>query len=211
MHAMSQATIGNVWSAAAVVLLYFSLNAWSLTQQWQLSLPGDPFREGKFTPHGVTLVAIPVAGALLAFTAVLVRLYAARSGRSGWAARFPRFSGIAIDVSKREGRWFQGASLGVLLLLPVAAQIHFTWKFLDGSAYLGERKLWSGLAHLVNYVPFADALSGRYSYDRFEQVAPSFAPFWEPWLFILFEVGVLSVVGLCLREVFASSPQRGRD
>lgn len=207
---MSQATLSKVWSAASLVLLYFSLNAWSLTQQWQLSLPGDPIREGKFTPHGVTLISIPLAGSLLALTALLARLYAKRSGRTGWAARFPRFSDLAIDVSRRDGRLFQAASLGVLLLLPAAAQIHFMLKFVDGAAYHGSEKLWSGLAHFSNYVPLVEALSGEYSYDRLGDLAPSFAPFWEPWLFVLFEAGVFSAMTVCLRAIFNGAPRRQR-
>jgi hypothetical protein len=204
---VSQDTLSKVWSAAALMLLYFSLNAWSLTQQWQLSLPGNPFREGKFTPHSVTLVAIPLAGALLALTALVARLYATRSGRMGWAARFPRFGDLAIDVSRPEGRVFQAASLGAFLLLPLAAQIHFILKFLDGTAYRGNDKLWSGLAHLSTYVPLTEALSGENTYDRLGDLAPSFVPFWEPWLFVLFEAGVLWAVSSWLLAVFKGATQ----
>jgi hypothetical protein len=199
---MSQATLSRVWSVAALALVYFSLNAWSLTQQWQLTLPGDPFREGKFTPHGVTLVAIPLAGSLLALTALLVRFYARRTQATGWAARFPRFGDLAIDVLKPEGRLFQGASLCVLLLLPAAAQIHFILKFLAGAAFHGDVAFTSGIAHLSHYVPLREAFSGVYTYDRLREVAPSFAPFWEPWLFVLFEAAVVWTVASCLIGVF---------
>jgi hypothetical protein len=206
---MNQTTLTRVWSAAALILLYFSLNAWSLTQGWQLSLPGFPFHEGGFTRYGVTLVAIPLAGSLLAVTALLVRLYAQRTHSSDWAGRFPRFSGVALDVSRPEGRLFQAASLCSLLLLPMAAQIHFTLKFLAGSVYRGNARLWSAFEDLAHYLPVREALSGAFTYDRLGEVAPTFFPFWEPWLFVLLEVAIVSAVVSCLVAVFR--PTRHSD
>ena len=207
---MSQRTLSRVWSVAALGLGYFSLNAWSLTQQWQLSLPGDPFREGKFTPYGVTLVGMPLAGSLLVLTALLARLYARRTQAPGWAARFPRFSDLAIDVSTTEGRAFQGASLCALLVLPAAAQIHFFLKFLSGTAYRGRLVFTSGIAHLSHYVPLREALSGAYTYDRLGELAPSFAPFWEPWLFVLLEAAVFGTVASCLISIFTPAQRHRR-
>jgi hypothetical protein len=205
---VSQTTLSRVWSVSALALVYFSLNAWSLSQQWQLSLPGDPFREGKFTPHGVTLVAIPLAGALLILTAFLARLFAKRTKTGGWANRLPRFSNLAIDVSTTEGKCFQAASLCVFVLLPTAAQIHFMLKFLAGTAYRADVKLWSGIEHLRHYVPLHEALSGAYTYDRLGELAPTFAPFWEPWLLVLLEAAVFSAVSLCLLALFKPSARK---
>src|SRR5947207_699124 len=101
---MSQASLNRMWSVAALTLVYFSLNAWSISQQWQLSLPGDPFREGRFTPHGVTLVAIPLGSSLLIMTALIARLYALRTHSRHWATRFPKFGNLAIDASSAEGK-----------------------------------------------------------------------------------------------------------
>jgi hypothetical protein len=93
-------------------------------------------------------------------------------------------SDLAIDISRPEGRLFQGASLSIFLLLPTAAQIHFILKFFAGTAYRGDVKLWSGFGHLSHYVPLRDALMGRFTYDRVGELAPTFAPFWQPWLFV---------------------------
>jgi len=55
---VSQATITKIWSVSVLALLYFSINAWSVAQQAQLSLPGNPLKDGKISPYGVTLIAI---------------------------------------------------------------------------------------------------------------------------------------------------------
>lgn len=201
---MSQATLTRIWSVAGPALVYFCLNAWSITQQWQLSLPGNPFREGKFTPHGVTLIAIPVAGVLLTATSFLTRLYALRSASANWAARIPKFCNLSFNVSSSEGRLAQGLSLCVFLLVPFAAQIHFWVKFIAGTAYRSQVPIWSGLDHLTRFVSLREALSGGYVYDHLGEIAPTFIPFWEPWLFTLIEFLAAGFVAAALQAVFAN-------
>lgn len=203
IDAMSQAALNKIWSAVALAALYLSLNAWSVSQQWQLSLPGNPFRDDKFTPHGVTLLAIPLAGVLLIVTALLTGLHAKRSQGRTWPARLPKFSDLSFDVVTVEGRSAQAVSLIGLVLVPAAAQVHFILKFLAGSSYLGEQPLWSGIQHLTQYVPVSDAFSGKYVYDRQDTIAPAFVPFWEPWAFVLFEVAVFAVVAWSLAVVYS--------
>jgi hypothetical protein len=201
-RAMSQTTLNKIWTVVAVATLYSSLNAWSISQQWQLSLPGNPFLDGKFTPHGVRLVAIPLAGSLLIVTALLTRLYSVRFRGKNWPARIPMFSNLTVDVTSTEGRLAQAASTTMFLLLPAAAQIHFVLKFFEGTFYRENEPLWSGLQHLTRYVPISDAFSGKYFYDRLGAIAPGFAPFWEPWSLVLLEVAVFSFLTWSLTTVF---------
>jgi hypothetical protein len=194
-----------MWTVVGVAALYLSLNALSISQQWQLSLPGNPFRDDKFTPHGVTLLAIPLAGGLLGVTATLTALHAKRSHGRSWLARLPQFSGLNFDVVTVEGRSGRVVSLIVLLLVPAAAQVHFALKFFAGRFYLGEKPRWSGIEHLTHYVSVSDALFGQYFYDRRDAIAPGFVPFWEPWLFVLSEMAVLAVVAWSLAEIFSKT------
>jgi hypothetical protein len=70
---MSQSLLNRVWSFLVVVLLYPCLNVWSITQQWQLSLPGKPFKDGKTTPYGVALYGILLCAPLLIIGCIVTR------------------------------------------------------------------------------------------------------------------------------------------
>jgi len=201
---MNQETLNRIWSVVTATLLYFSLNAWSLSQQWQLALPGSPFKDGKFTPHGVTLIALPLCGILLVITSLLTVTYARQSKVKDWAGRLPKFVNLPINIAKPEGRFAQACSVSLLLILPLLAQLHFIVKFLAGAAYRGTTRLYSGIDHLRHYVAAGDAFSGKYSYDRMGDIAPTFVPFWEPWAFVLIEAVVLCVVFRCVLVVFSA-------
>ena len=103
---MSQSLLNKIWSFLAVVLLYLSLNVWSITQQWQLSLPGNPFKDGKTTPFGVALYGVLLCGPLLIVVCIIVHLYATRSAEKKWQGRFPRFGDFTLDMSRLKLRRF---------------------------------------------------------------------------------------------------------
>jgi hypothetical protein len=46
---ISPALLNKIWSFLATVLLYLTLNVWSLTQQWQLAFTGNPFKADSVT------------------------------------------------------------------------------------------------------------------------------------------------------------------
>ena len=76
---MSQSLLNKIWSFLAVLLLYLCLNVWSITLQWQLSFPGNPFKVENVTPPGGTVYGVPFCGALLILVAVVTRIYAVRA------------------------------------------------------------------------------------------------------------------------------------
>lgn len=122
---MSQSLLNKIWSFLAVVLLYLSLHVWSVTQQWQLSLPGNPFEDGKTTPFGVALYGVLLCGPLLIVLCIIVHLYAARSAERKWLDRFPRFGDFTLDTSRAEAKAFQVIALFLFLLLPLVGVGHF--------------------------------------------------------------------------------------
>jgi len=86
---MSKPILNQIWTFLAVALLYFSINVWSATQQWQLSLPGNPFKEGRVTPHGATLYGSPLCGVLFIALLLITRWHARTEPALSWAGRFP--------------------------------------------------------------------------------------------------------------------------
>ena len=95
---MTQSLLNKVWSFLAVLLLYLCLNVWSITQQWQLSFPGNPFKTENVTPHGATIYGVPICGMLLGLTSTVTRIYALRSPKTRWEGRLPRFGDFELLI-----------------------------------------------------------------------------------------------------------------
>ncbi len=130
---MSQAMLNKIWSFLGPVLLYFTLNAWSLTQQWQLSFPGNPFKTEQVTPHGATVYGIPICGAFLIVVCLLTTVYSRRARGSRWN-RIPRFVDFDLDFSDRLAKLFQLVMLALFLILPAVGICHFQQTMMDGRA-----------------------------------------------------------------------------
>ncbi|MGA7410612.1 MAG: hypothetical protein WBW33_09000 [Bryobacteraceae bacterium] len=200
---MGKPVLNQIWTFLAVVLLYFSVNVWSATQQWQLSLPGNPFKDGKVTAHSVTLYGIPLCGALFVALLLVTRWHARAEPALLWTARFPKLANLDFNPYTAQARVAQTLSVFAFIVLPAGALVHFLLKFLQGTAYQANNKPWAaGLEHLTEW---RGAFAGGYYYDRDATVArgPDFLPFWEPWLFMFWVVFVLGYAIYCLKPVFA--------
>jgi len=208
---MSQSLLNKVWTFLAVVLLYLSLNVWSITQQWQLTLPGNPFKDCKVSAYGVTLYGIPLCGILLIFTSIVSVLYAKRSAGSTWAQRFPRFADFELDVTKKDALAFQAIMLLAFVIVPFLGSIHFLQTMLNGTVYRGDQHFASGWRDQLFKLPaWRDVKAGLFTYDKTvvcdnTKAALSFLPFWLPWLFLLLTIVVVFFVVWSLAEVFGNA------
>jgi hypothetical protein len=223
---MSQSLLNKVWSFLVVVLLYLALNVWSITQQWQLSLPGNPFKDGKTTPFGVALYGVVLCCPLLVLISVVTRIYSARSLAQRWQDRFPRFGDFELDTSKDYARAFQAISLSIFLLVPLAGIAHFQNKMLNGSVFLkkepcpaapteclSKETSLEGWRGMLFHKPIDVNTAGRLVYDPDlkNDIAPTFIPFVEPWgCLILVSISMFSGIW-CLQGVFRpASPTLAR-
>jgi len=134
----------------------------------------------------------------------LTALYADRTKGRHWPDRYPRFANLSFNTKSPEGKVAQSSSIAAFLVLPAILQIFFIAKFLEGTPYRRTAKLPSGFAHLTHFVSLRDAFSGAYTYDRVGDIAPSFAPFWEPWLFVIIEIVVMAIVARSFLAIFRS-------
>lgn len=214
---MSQSLLNKVWSFLVVVLLYLCLNVWSITQQWQLSLPGNPFKDGKTTPYGVALYGVLLCGPLFILVCIVTRLYSAHSLGTGWENRFPRFGNFELDTSKSEAKAFQIIALCLFLLIPLSGIVHFQDKMMSGSVFRQENPCPSGkdcIAATASMSGWGDMLfhgprdveaKGRLVYDpdRKNDIAPTFVPFWEPWGVLTVSVFSVSFGIWCLATIFS--------
>lgn len=214
---MSQSLLNKVWSFLAVVLLYLSLNVWSITQQWQLTLPGNPFKDCKISAYGVTLYGIPLCGMFLILTSSIAILYARRSNGTTWVQRFPRFADFELDAIKGDALAFQAVMLIAFVLVPCIGSVHFLLTMMNGTVYRGDQHFASGWREQLFKLPsWQDVRAGLFTYDKTvvcdnSKAALSFLPFWLPWLFLLITVAVVLFVLWSLLEVFHAQKDKRVD
>jgi hypothetical protein len=219
---VSQALLNKIWSFLVVVLLYLCLNVWSITQQWQLSLPANPFKDGKTTPFGVALYGVLLCGPMLIVVSVVTRIYAAHSGAIKWEDRFPRFGNFKLDSSRSEARAFQRVSLFLFLIIPLLGIIHFQNKMLSGSVFrkqpctsanscLSQPAVISGWSEMLFHTA-KDGRAGRLVYDPdlAKDIAPNFVPILEPWAFMTISLVSIGFEVWCLTGVFRPTVRKHR-
>jgi hypothetical protein len=213
---MSQSLLNKVWSFLVVVLLYLCLNVWSITQQWQLSLPGNPFKDGKTTPYGVALYGILLCAPLFIIVCIIARLYSAHSLGVRWEDRFPRFGDFELDTSKSEAKAFQTITLFLFLLVPLGGIVHFQNKMMGGSVLrkkepcplagpcLAATASMSGWNEMLFHGPKDSDAEGTLVYDPDlkDGIAPTFIPFWEPWGLLTVSLASISFGIWCLATIF---------
>lgn len=202
-----------------ITLLYLSLNVWSITQQWQLVLPGNPFKDGKTTPYGVALYGLLLCCPLLIVTTIVTRLYARRSGAREWPNRLPRFANFELDTKNADGKAFQVFALCLFLVLPSAAIVHFQNKMVHGSVFRvltncepasandycrSKQAVIEGWHDMLFANPRGIPSDGRLVYDPdlSKDIAPSFIPLWEPWTLVGLSALTLGFVAYSLKQVF---------
>lgn len=215
---MSQSLLNKIWSFLAVTLLYLSLNVWSVTQQWQLTLPGNPFKDGKTTPYGIALYGLFLCGPLLILVSIITRLYATRSKGKQWADRLPRFGDFELDTTKKDAKAFQIVALCLFLLLPSAAIFHFQATALSGSVFRlldncapaptngycrSNLPSISGWREMLFSLPRDANTKGRLVYDPdlSRDIAPTFVPLWEPWGLLVLTTLSVSFVLWSLKRI----------
>lgn len=224
---MSQSLLNKIWSFLTVLLLYVCLNVWSITQQWQLSFPGNPFKVESVTAHGGTVYGVPLCGALLILVAVVTRIYAVRAGKTHhhpWQERLPHFGDFKLDSSMRDAKAFQVIMLTALLLVPAAGIVHFELTFMSGTVCerlhdcdstpeasgsskpkvscdcLDKFSGWSAmLFHRHNVQPGAE---WKYDPDSAKKAAPDFIQLWQPWSYLAITALALGTLVWSLVAVF---------
>jgi hypothetical protein len=220
---MSQSLLNKIWSFLTLLLLYLCLNVWSITQQWQLSFPGNPFKVENVTPNGGTVYGVPICGMLLILVCAVTRIYASRSTGPRWENRLPRFGDFPLDTTKRDAKAFQVVMLCVMLLLPAVGAVHFQTTFVNGTvrevpndcavsrapscghAFSG----WKEMFLKPRQVTAGAAL--KYDPNKEKNIGPDFIQLWEPWAYLVITVTALGFVLWALTAVFRGELHRLRQ
>jgi hypothetical protein len=224
---MSQSLLNKVWSFLTVLLLYLCLNVWSITQQWQLSFPGNPFKVESVTANGGTVYGVPLCGALLVLVAVETRIYAVRARKKHphpWQERLPHFGDFNLDSAMGDAKAFQLIMLVALLLVPAAGIVHFELTFMSGTvrellpdcavpprvcckiepttpcACFQQFSGWSAM--LFHDHEAQKGAAWKYDPDPAKKAAPDFIQFWQPWSYLVISAAALGNLVWSLLAVF---------
>jgi hypothetical protein len=188
----------------------FAFNAMSASYGWPTTFPGLGF-DKQTDRYAVALIATPVILILLVAQAVVGRWYATGARAVGIGPRLvPPFG-----FGDPKARWLQVVDLTILFAFPLVAGISLFVKFLAGQFCLRGHILGKGTACDVpdatlvgnfglhfRFVPFGAAFAGRqYVY----QGGPDYAPFWEPWSFVLLWIALVIAFALWAKEVLRTS------
>lgn len=221
---MSQSTLNKIWSFLSVLLLYLCLNVWSITQQWQLSFPGNPFKTESVTPYGATIYGVPICGMLLVLVSIVTRIYALRSPKTRWESRFPRFGDFELNIAQGDAKAFQIIMLFLFLLLPTAGVIHFQSTFLSGTVCGVPKNCkpdtavpctcrvrisgWHAMLFESPAVPPGIVL--KYDPNMAKDVGPEFIQLWQPWTYLFIALVSVCAVIWCAVAVFQPELHRVR-
>ncbi len=119
---MTPQQIGKFWTTLSVVLTYYAINSWIVTQG------GNEVFGTKLVVSGrvpAALIAIPVCTILLIVASLVGWAYARRSTKPHWHGRIPIVGFDDIETGKFEGRIYQASMLVLLVLVPVVSLVHF--------------------------------------------------------------------------------------
>ncbi len=145
---MGRKGLERLWFATGLFSLYAALNFWSITQQWHVTLPlAIKVDESAINTYAASILAILIAGTALSVFAAVAISYARRQKVPHGSPRVPVLDWLEIE-DKRPLRIYRAVAVTLLFLVPIAAQIHFTDKFLHGTAHCCGAQPYTGWALL---------------------------------------------------------------
>jgi hypothetical protein len=194
---MTPPQMSKVWSAVSLLLLYYALNAYLVTQG------GEPVFGASLimkTRVPAAFLAIPICSLLLLLGSLIGIVYARRNGPR-WADRIPLVGFEQLNAATPEAKVYQGVMLVLLTLLPAIALVHF-WQ-VAGSAPLvttaprpvdvpGGMWDWRGLTSLDNPASICSSISGPED-NRQCDGRTTILPGLEPMIFAAFTLAAFCV------------------
>jgi len=198
---VTQVQIAKVWLVLSLVLLYYALNSW-LVSQGGNEIFGVKLIVSNQVP--AAMIAIPICGVLLICTSWIGRLHAVRGGDL-WHRRIPIVGFESIDTASKEGRLYQGFMLVVFSLLPILAMLHFWRIFWSAEVMLSDTKAfttiwdWSAMtvpARICTHHQVAEEICAGNA---------TILPGLEPLIFAAISVAALVLAVLHWFEVFRKS------
>ncbi len=216
-----------VFSWSGVVGSNIALGAWIHSQGGpSFFLPGVKFT----SVHEMTVPVFGIlfVGPLLLLTLYSVLLYQRTTPERGIIHRLPVAFSMPIYVNRKIAFWYQGFFLLIFLIVPVASQVHLMRLFWEGEVYTKhspQTRFSQHWDHWTKPVSPLVILTDDYRFGpRNERNPPrrpeacegldvcnaTFFPFWQPWLYLLMELGILVLFVSVMWGIWAREPLRWR-
>jgi len=189
-------SLTTIWSSLSVFLVYYSLDSW-LASQGQKPLFSRIIDERASI---AAFFGIPVGSVLLFLSIWMLFSYMKHFHNNTWDSKYPLFSNLELNTGTRECKIFQGFCIFIFLVIPLAAQVHFMNKFLDGTAMIRDTKTPISIYTLYSPLIFFQEGADIFRYGEKEGVA--FFPLYQPILYISIQSFVLFLFVTYITSLF---------
>ena len=113
---------GQIWTLLGSITSYLILNAWLVTQQGRITLPGINFQ--KHSDGSAAVLSLIIGGVLFRALISVWTLYLLKFPGSTAYARIPAIAGWTYDPSSPLGKRVQLTFLFLFLFLPLSGLVH---------------------------------------------------------------------------------------
>jgi hypothetical protein len=192
-----------VWRWITLVNAGISVDIWSTTQGWKLTVP-HKLLWGDIGSHSLAVYGIIICAPLLGAASLLLWAYAHadRSRAWSWTARVPDLWKLGAQPGSIGAKLDKGVALLVAIGVPSGALAHFVDKTFGGTVYVDRLPFAAGaIEHLTRYMPLGEAFRlGSDHTAQFETPSTgiTYYPFWESWTLLLVVVFTVAFAAVCV-------------
>ena len=190
---MSKDALAKLWTAVGITGLFLAGNAILHAQGSEIFLPMITYENAErysTAVYGLAVSAVPYY-LMIRLTKVFLRDH----GDGSWAGSIPPAFNIDIVPSARMGKEYQLWVSAMFLVVPIICQFLLLRKMFTASVYDNVKDVKvvdGGVAnHLFEKFPISVLFGSDYVIGD-PKTGVTFFPFWQPWVFLLMEVGLLS-------------------
>nr|VFJ57289.1 MAG: TIR domain-containing protein [Candidatus Kentron sp. FW] len=205
---MDKRTFSNLWFSFGCILSILAMLTYAAQQTWIVEAHGS---------YRYSIIGILGIGILTLVFSKMTIFYISCCETSDWYMRLPIASFIRIQDEDVALRYIQGLFLFFFLIIPLLLNTVFMQKFIHGSAYHrdGSEPRIFGMAHF-NYIPLSEAMdipflnsaterkNRLWHYGCERSCGTTYIRFWQPALFLIFNILVSISVFIALTAVFFS-------
>ena len=197
-----------LWTGNGLLTAYITFIVWastiSLGSNTNLHLPGLEIETG---PYSAAIFGILLGAPLTLIQTRIAQQFDRTFRPKDFWSRFPLPFGFNKSRLGRFRKRVQAMFLVLFLLIPVAGQVHFFNKMVQGEVWSRKgndyTKFTKGIGHFTHRVHISVVLTDDYRHDVkkvdgesgegvLERKGVTFFPFWQPWFSFFLLAGVLT-------------------
>lgn len=209
---MTKKAYNEIWTSIAVIALFTTVNTALQTQGSELFFSFPSLKD--VDRHAATVYGIIITVPLLFLLLRLSILYSKDHGGKKWATHFPVAFNRQVDPITKMGIHYQRFAFAIFFVVPILLQIHLlnvffsgclfynktSCDYIDPAVYESYKKCKRCISesfteHLTNLQPFWCSWKNQYAYGSKpgqEVGEVTLFPVYQPWFFLLIEIGLFA-------------------